>query len=70
VLDGDMKNTVSYVRCVQLMIAWIIPHEWAYKGSKIKVGPSEIQIKGIDYTGKASSDRYKISGNKSYAWVD
>jgi hypothetical protein len=69
-IHGDMSNVDDYVTVVAHLLQLIIQYGEVFGGAKIRLRPNETMIRGIDYAGKAYTQRFKHERDGNYIWVE
>jgi|SRR5215470_17357649 len=69
-IHGDMSNMDDYATVVANLLQLIIQYGEVFAGAKIRLKPNETMIRGIDYAGKAYTQRFKHERDGNYIWVE
>jgi predicted nuclease of predicted toxin-antitoxin system len=69
-IHGDMSNMLDYAIAIEHLLQLIVQYGEMFAGSKIRLKPNEMMVRGIDHTGRSYTQRFKFEKDGDYIWVE
>ncbi len=63
-------NILDYAIAIEHLLQLIVQYGEMFAGSKIRLKPNEMMVRGIDHTGRSYTQRFKFEKDGDYIWVE
>ena len=65
-----MSDILDYAIAIEHLLQLIVQYGEMFAGSKIRLKPNEMMVRGIDPTGRSYTQRFKFEKDGDYIWVE